>query len=249
MTRPALLTHVLRHGDRALVLAQRLGQVIAHAPELEEDMAVANISLDLIGQARQLYAYAGELEGEGHEEDHFAYWRGVEEFLNPQLVEQPNGDFAVTIVRQFLHDVFALHHWEAMEASTDATLAALAARARKETAFHLRHSRGWVVRLGDGTDESHRRAQTAVDSLWRFTGELGPVADEAQLRADGVVPDGDVGGQWAETVRAALTEATLDIPTATDMVEGGWHGRHSEYLKPLIEELQALTRAHPGAQW
>ncbi len=249
MTDPCLLTHLLRQGDRALVLAQRLGQVITHAPELEEDMAVANISLDLIGQARHLYTYAGEVEGLGHDENHFAYWRGAEEFLNPQLVEQPNGDFAVTIVRQFFHDAYALHYWESMEASSDATLAALAARARKETSFHLRHSRGWVVRLGDGTMESHRRAQLATDLLWRFTTDLASITDETDLHDSGVVPDSEVGGCWSDTVVAALAEANLEVPADTDMVTGGWHGHHSAHLGPLLEELQALTRAHPGAQW
>ena len=152
----ALLTYVLRQGDRALVLAQRLLEQVTHAPEIEEDMALANLALDLIGQARALYTYAGEIEGEGHDEDHFAYWRDQHEFLNPLLVEQPNGDFAHVIVRQFLHDAFALPYWQAMTRSSDATLAALAGKSEKETAYHLRHSRAWVVRLGDGTDGEPR---------------------------------------------------------------------------------------------
>ncbi len=244
-----LLTHVLRHGDRALVLAQRLGQMITHAPELEEEMAIANVSLDLIGQARALYTYAGEIEGEGHDEDHFAYWRGPDGFLNPLLVEQPNGDFAVCIARQFFHDAYAVAHWAAMEASIDATLAALAVRAHKETAFHLRHSRSWIVRLGDGTEESHRRVQAAIDQLWPFTAELGPIEDEESLRADGVVPDAGVRAGWQATVDSALAEATLTVPAGAESHTGGWSGAHSVHLAPLLEELQGLTRAHPGATW
>ena len=166
-----LLTYTLRQGDRALILAQRLLESITHAPEIEEDMALSNLALDLIGQARALYTYAGELEGpvDGvvRDENHYAYWREQHEFLNPLLVEQPNGDFAQIIVRQFLHDAYALPYWQAMTSSTDETLAALAAKSVKETAYHLRHTRSWVVRLGDGTDESHGRAQAAVDQLWR----------------------------------------------------------------------------------
>jgi len=251
MTNAALLTHVLRHGDRALVLAQRLGEWVAHSPELEEDMALANISLDLIGQARLLYTYAGELEGEGHDEDHFAYWRGPTEFRNPLIVEQPNGDFARTIARQFLHDAYALAHWEAMRSSSDTTLAALATRAAKETAFHLRHSRGWLVRLGDGTDESHRRMQVGLDALWPFAGELAALDDEASLRESGVLTDSGVRAAFEATVSVAVVEANLvapvPVPAATS--GGGWDGNHSGHLTGLLEELQVLARAHPGASW
>ena len=247
----ALLTYVLRQGDRALVLAQRLLEEVTHAPEIEEDMALANLALDLIGQARALYSYAGEVEGAGHDEDHFAYWRDQHEYLNPLLVEQPNGDFAHVIVRQFLHDAFALPYWQAMTRSTDATLAALAGKSEKETAYHLRHARSWVVRLGDGTAESHTRAQAAVDALWRFTGELFE-SDEVEqaLIASGVAADpSTLVGRWHATVEGALREATLDVPGDVVMQRGGRAGRHSEGFSYLLGELQVVARAHPGATW
>jgi ring-1,2-phenylacetyl-CoA epoxidase subunit PaaC len=244
-----LLAHVLRHGDRALVLSQRLGQWITHAPELEEDMALANISLDLLGQARHLYTYAGELEGQGHDEDHFAYWRTSTEFLNPLLVEQPNGDFAHTMIRQVLHDHAALLYWQSMTTSRDQTLAALAVRARNETEFHLRHCRGWVVRLGDGTDESHRRAQAGLDALWPYAEELITApADDAALRSDGLIGD-DIADAWRADVAATMAEATLTLPVGVTAQSGGWTGHHSEHLEGLLQELQEVARAFPGATW
>ncbi len=246
-----LLTYVLRQGDRALVLAQRLLEQVTHAPEIEEDMALANLALDLIGQARALYTYAGEIEGENHDEDHFAYWRDQHEFLNPLLVEQPNGDFAHVIVRQFLHDAFALPYWQAMTRSSDATLAALAGKSEKETAYHLRHSRAWVVRLGDGTEESHARAQAAVDELWRYAGELfehDHVEDE--LVASGVAADPAVlAAEWRSLVESTLAEATLACPSEVVMQRGGRTGRHTEGFSYLLGELQVVARAHPGATW
>ena len=242
---------MLRQGDRALVLAQRLLEQITHAPEIEEDMALANLALDLIGQARTLYSYAGEVEGSGRKEDDFAYWRDQRDFLNPLLVEQPNGDFAHVIVRQFLHDAFALPYWQAMTRSSDETLAALAGKAQKETAYHLRHSRAWVVRLGDGTAESHARAQAAVEGLWRFTGELFE-ADEVEetLVAAGVAADpAELAGTWRAAVEEAMREATLEIPAADTMQCGGRVGRHSEGFSYLLGEMQVVARAHPGATW
>ena len=246
-----LLTYTLRQGDRALVLAQRLLEQVTHAPEIEEDMALANLALDLIGQARALYTYAGEIEGEGHDEDHFAYSRDQHEFLNPLLVEQPNRDFAHVIVRQFLHDAFALPYWQAMTRSSDATLAALAGKSEKETAYHLRHSRAWVVRLGDGTEESHTRAQVAVDELWRYTGELfeqDHVEDElvaADIAADPAV----LAGEWRSVVESTLAEATLACPSEVVMQRGGRLGQHTEGFSYLLGELQVVARAHPGATW
>lgn len=252
----ALVTYVLRQGDRALILAQRLLEEITHAPEIEEDMALSNLALDLIGQARGLYTYAGELEGPADDgnvrtEDHYAYWREQDEFLNPLLVEQPNDDFAHVIGRQFLHDAAALPYWQAMTGSADETLAALAGKAVKETAYHLRHSRSWVVRLGDGTDESHRRMQTAIDHLWRYTGELFEHdAVEDELIEAGVAADPQaIRTDWLRVVHAALTEATLTTPDDGVMQSGGRHGRHTEEFSYLIGELQVLARAHPGASW
>lgn len=243
-----LLTHVLRHGDRALVLSHRLAQWITHAPTLEEDMALANVSLDLLGQARHLYTYAGELEGEGNDEDHFAYWRDAEAFRNPLLVEQPNGDFAVTIARQVLHDHAALLYWESMIDSADDTLAALAARARNETTFHLQHSTGWLIRLGDGTDESHRRAQVGVDAMWPYCAELLGADDEHELRAAGIV-GGPIADAWRTAVADTFAAAGLTAPDDLDPREGGLDGVHSEHLGPLLDEMQSLARAHPGATW
>ena len=242
---------MLRQGDRALVLAQRLLEQITHAPEIEEDMALANLALDLIGQARALYSYAGEVEGSGRKEDDFAYWRDQRDFLNPLLVEQPNGDFAHVIVRQFLHDAFALPYWQAMTRSSDETLAALAGKSQKETAYHLRHSRAWVVRLGDGTAESHARAQAAVEGLWRFTGELFEADGvEETLVAAGVAADpAELAGTWRAAVEDAMREATLEIPAAATMQGGGRMGRHSEGFSYLLGEMQIVARAHPGAAW
>ena len=250
-----LLTYTLRQGDRALILAQRLLEAVTHAPEIEEDMALSNLALDLIGQARALYTYAGEIEGpvDGSipDENHYAYWRDQHEFLNPLLVEQPNGDFAQIIVRQFLHDAFAFPYWRVMQHSTDETLAAIAAKSVKETAYHLRHSRSWLVRLGDGTDESHRRAQTAVDQLWRFTGELFEHDDvESVLVGASVTFDADeLHETWRHAVADALSEATLEMPDDAVMQTGGRMGRHSESFSLLIGEMQVLARAHPGALW
>lgn len=250
-----LLTYTLRQGDRALILAQRLLEAITHAPEIEEDMALSNLALDLIGQARALYTYAGEIEGPvggaARTEDHYAYWREQHEFLNPLLVEQPNGDFAHIIVRQFLHDAFALPYWRVMQHSTDQTLAAIAAKSVKETAYHLRHSRSWVVRLGDGTDESHRRAQAAIDELWRFTGELFEHDQVERALVDSSIafdPD-ELHQIWRRTVAEALSEATLQLPDDGVMQSGGRVGRHSESFSRMIGELQVLARAHPGATW
>lgn len=249
--RQPLVTYALRQGDRALILAQRLVETVTHAPEIEEDMALSNLALDLIGQARTLFGYAGLVEGEGHDEDHFAYWRDQHEFVNPLLVEQPNGDFAHTIVRQFLHDAFALPYWQAMTSSTDETLAGLAAKSVKETTYHLRHGRSWVVRLGDGTDESHRRAQIAVDTLWRYTGELFEVDDVERILIDaGVAADPTtLLAQWRSTVTSALDEGTLTTPDDGPMQTGGRIGLHSEQFSYVLGEMQVVARAHPGATW
>lgn len=251
-----LLTYVLRQGDRALVLAQRLLEAVTHAPEIEEDMALSNLALDLIGQARALYTYAGEIDGPtddgtNRDEDHYAYWRDQHEFLNPLLVELPNGDFAQVIGRQFLHDAFALPYWSAMTSSSDPTLAAIAGKSVKETAYHLRHSRSWVLRLGDGTDESHRRMQDALDDLWRYTAELFD-ADEVEhgLVEAGVAADPEaIRDQWAHTVDATLAEATLTVPDTDAMQRGGRRGVHTESFSYLIGELQVVARSHPGASW
>ena len=249
-----LVTYALRQADRALVLGHRLSQWLTCAHELEEELALGNLALDLLGQARVLYTYAGDVEGAGRDEDDFAYGRDDRQFLNPLLVEQPNGDFAVTMMRQFLHDAWAVPYWRAMTASTDTTLAALAGKAVKETAYHLRHARSWVVRLGDGTAESHVRTQGAADRLWRFTDELfeSDAVEDALVAVGVAVAPSSLRESWRVTVEAVFAEATLTVPsttTTTTMSTGGRVGCHGESLSYLLGEMQVVARAHPGASW
>jgi ring-1,2-phenylacetyl-CoA epoxidase subunit PaaC len=251
VTESPLVLYALRRADDALILGHRLSEWCGHAPMMEEDMALANMGLDLIGQARELYSYAAKVENAGNDEDGYAYLRDVRQYRNLLLVEQPNGDFARTIIRQFFYSAFADSYWCDMMASKDPTLAAIAAKSEKESAYHLRHSSEWVIRLGDGTAESHRRAQTAIDDLWAFTGELF-YADEsdANLIAEQLVVDLEslrVG--WIETVLDVLRSATLTCPTKGWMQKGGRSGHHSEHLGHLLSELQSLQRTFPGATW
>lgn len=255
-TRPPLATYCLRHGDRALILAQRLLEWVTHAPEIEEDMAISNLALDLIGQTRAWYTYAGSLEGptpDGaiRDEDHYAYFRDQHEFLNPLLVERDAPDFAHLIVRQFLHDAYAHALWQALTGSSDATIAALAGKSVKETAYHLRHSRSWFVRLGDGTEESHRRMVDAVDTLYRYYDELFDVDEvETELIAAGVAADlASIRAEVDRVVTDTFAEATLELPTGVVMQRGGRAGHHGERFGYLIGEMQVLARAHPGASW
>jgi ring-1,2-phenylacetyl-CoA epoxidase subunit PaaC len=218
---------------------------------LEEDMALANIGLDLIGQARELYTYAGKVEGAGNDEDRLAYLRDVRQYRNLLLVEQPNGDFARTIIRQFMYSAFADLYWRAMMTSPDGTLAAIAAKSEKESAYHLRHASEWVIRLGDGTEESHRRAQTALDDLWAFTGELFHVDDsERSLIGEGIIVDpASLRAAWHATIDNVMQTATLTLPAKDWMQKGGRSGNHSEHLGHLLSELQSLQRSFPGATW
>src|SRR3982074_41241 len=209
-----LVLYSLRRADDALVLGHRLSEWCGHAPMLEEDMALANMGLDLLGQARELYSYAAKVEGKGNDEDKFAYLRDVRQYRNLLLLEQPNGDFARTIVRQFFYAGFADLYWRAMVKSSDATLAAIAAKSEKEMAYHLRHSSEWMVRLGDGTEESHARAQTAIDDLWAFTGEMFEVDDSERGVIDAgiaVDPKG-LHPHWLKTVLDVVSQATLALP-------------------------------------
>jgi ring-1,2-phenylacetyl-CoA epoxidase subunit PaaC len=247
----AHLRYLLRLGDTCLILGQRLSEWVGHGPALEEDLGLANLSLDLIGQARLLLAYAGEVEGRGRDEDALAYLRDAPEFVNVTLAEQPNGDFAHTIVRQFLLDAWQLDVYEGLLTSSDTRLAAIAAKALKETRYHLRFSSGWLVRLGDGTEESHRRAQTALDVLWRFTGELFD-SDEVdiELAASGVAPDlKALQARWSARVDEVLREATLQKPAPLAYKWQGKRGVHTEHLGHMLAEMQHLQRAYPGAQW
>jgi ring-1,2-phenylacetyl-CoA epoxidase subunit PaaC len=251
LTETPLITYVLRRADDALVLGHRLSEWCGHAPVLEEELALANIALDLIGQARSLYDYAARLDGRGLTEDDFAYLRDVNRYRNCLLVEQPNGDFAVTIARQFLYAAFMAPFWRALSASRDDTLAAIAAKAEKEAAYHLRHAAEWLIRLGDGTAESHERAQAALDELWMYTGELFEAdAVERGLAERGVAVDpASIRPEWDETVDPVLSEATLRRPPDGWMQTGGRTGRHSEHLGYILAELQFLQRAYPGAKW
>src|SRR6201990_1780838 len=204
-----LVLYTLRRADDALILGHRLSEWCGHAPMLEEDMALANMGLDLIGQARELYTYAAKVEGKDNNEDKFAYLRDVREYRNLLLVEQPNGDFAQTLVRQFFYSAFADLYWRAMMTSRDATLAAIAAKSEKESAYHLRHASEWMIRLGDGTEESRARAQNAVDDLWSYTGEMFAVDDSERGLIDaGIAVDpASLHPQWLKTVSRVVSEA------------------------------------------
>jgi ring-1,2-phenylacetyl-CoA epoxidase subunit PaaC len=245
------LRHVLRLADTSLILGQRLGEWIGHAPAIEEDLALANTALDLIGQARLLLSYAGELEGRGRSEDDLAFLREEHEYFNLALAEQPNGDFGQTIVRQFLIDAFQCELYDALRQSTDARIAEIAAKAIKETRYHLRYSSGWLVRLGDGTEESHERVQAALTRLWPLAGELFEPDDvDREMQACGIGPDlAALHGSWLGVVDAALTEATLCRPGDTLLLRQGKRGEHGESFGHLLSEMQYLQRAYPGATW
>jgi ring-1,2-phenylacetyl-CoA epoxidase subunit PaaC len=249
--RAPLQQWILRPADTSLLLAQQLGAWIGHAPALEEDLGLANIGLDLLGQARLFLSYAAELEGRGRSEDDLAFGRDAPEFRNLALAEQPNGDFACTIVRQVLIDAYQLSLYEALTHSRDARIAEIAARAIKETRYHFRYSSNWLVRLGDGTPESHLRAQAALDALWRFTGELfAPDALDEAVCAAGIAPSlPDLAPQWSERIARALSEATLTRPPDVAYRWQGKRGEHGEHLGMLLADMQFLYRAYPGARW
>jgi ring-1,2-phenylacetyl-CoA epoxidase subunit PaaC len=246
-----LSEYVLRIADDRLVLGHRLSEWCGHGPILEEDIALANLALDLIGHATMLLKLAGQLEGRGRDEDALAYWRDEHEFRNLQLCELPNGDFAHTMLRQFLFDAWSLQLLDALTRSTEPELAAIAAKALKETRYHLRHSSEWVLRLGDGTAESHRRAQEALDELWPWTGEFAWQNElDLVLHAEGIVPDLEpLKAPWEVLTRDVLTRATLTIPEGPPRMTGGRFGRHTEHLGHLLAEMQIVARSHPGATW
>jgi ring-1,2-phenylacetyl-CoA epoxidase subunit PaaC len=246
-----LVVYALRRADDALILGHRLSEWCGHAPMMEEDMALANMGLDLIGQARSLYAYAAEVEAGGHDEDQYAYLRDALQYRNLLLVEQPNGDFAKTMMRQLLYSAFADPYWRAMVGAKDKTLAAIAAKSEKESAYHLRHSSEWIVRLGAGTAESRRRTQAALDDLWPFTGEIFEVDDSERtlIETHAVIDPADVRGIWTATLTSVLAQADLALPAGAWMQKGGRSGHHSEHLGHLLSELQYLQRTYPGAVW
>jgi len=246
-----LLRYLLRLGDTSLVLGQRLGEWIGHAPALEEDLGLANLALDLVGQARLILTYASEVEGKGRDEDALAFLRDAPEFANLTLAEQPNGDFAQTIVRQVLLDAWQLELYDSLSKSADTRLAAIAAKALKESRYHFRFSSGWLIRLGDGTEESHRRAQDAVNNLWRFTDELfAPDEIDEQMAAAGVAPHlGELQPRWSARMDDVLREATLQRPANARYPWYGKRGVHTEHLGHMLAEMQHLQRTYPGAQW
>ena len=249
--RAPLLDYLLRLGDTSLVLGQRLGEWIGHSPALEEDLGLANLSLDLVGQARLLLTYAGEVEGQGRDEDKLAFFRDAPQFMNLTLAEQPNGDFAQTIVRQLLLDAWQMEMYEGLSGSTDTRLAAIAAKALKESRYHYRFSSGWLVRLGDGTDESHRRGQNALNGLWRFTDELFSADDiDEQMAIAGIGPRlAELQPRWSTRIDEVLSEATLARPPSARYPWHGKRGVHTEHLGHMLTEMQHLQRTYPGAQW
>jgi ring-1,2-phenylacetyl-CoA epoxidase subunit PaaC len=251
VARATLFDYMLRLGDTSLILGQRNAEWCGHAPILEEDMALSNIALDQIGQARLLLTLAGEIESAGRDEDALAYTRDGCDFRNLLIAEQPNGDFADTIARNLCLDAFHLELYGALARSTDAGLAGIAAKAVKECTYHFRHSSGWAIRLGDGTEESRARMQRAVDAVWMWTGEMFAAdAVDRAIAGAGIGPDpAGLKPAWDRRIEAVLREATLARPKDGWMQKGGKQGEHSEHLGYILAELQFLPRAYPGAAW
>ncbi len=247
----ARLAYVLRLGDNALILAQRMVELVAVRPDLEEELANANFALDYLGQARLFYSYAAELEGKGRGEDDFAFLRADNEFRNFLLVEQPNGHFGDTITQCVLFESFYLLQLAALTTCSDSRIAEIAARAEKELRYHVRHNAQWLVRLGDGTAESHTRVQASLDRLWRFTGEMF-APDDVDLEFSAAFDGPDLAAieeRWCANLASILETATLRLPESGWMASGGKDGRHTEHFGFLVAEMQHLQRAYPGATW
>lgn len=250
-TKEALINYCLRLGDTSLILGQRMAEWCSNGPTLEEDIALTNMSLDLFGQSRTFLTYAGEVEGKGRTEDDFAYHRNEREFFNTLLSERPNGHFGDTTARNFLHTAFLYHLYNALTKSKDDKIAALASKSLKEVTYHLRHSSEWIVRLGDGTPESHQKIQQALNDLWMFTGDLFAMneVDEVLIK-EGIAFDlKEIKKQWDNTVNEVLHRATLQRPEDGFMQKGRLEGRHAECLGHLLAEMQFLPRAYPEAKW
>ena len=247
----SLLSYVCRLGDNALVLAQRMIESVAAMPDLEEELANANFALDYLGQARMFYSYAGEIEGQGRDEDDLAYQRGESEFQNLLLVEQASNDFGHNVVRLVCFDIFYLAQLNALSKCPDERIAGIAARAEKEIRYHLRHHRQWLIRLGDGTELSHRRTQSALDSLWCFVGEMfaADAIDEDFAERFGGPDLAAIAAHWHAEMASLLDEARLEKPDDGWMDSGGKAGRHTEALGFMLAEMQYLQRTHPGATW
>jgi ring-1,2-phenylacetyl-CoA epoxidase subunit PaaC len=246
-----LVTYTLRIADDSLILGHRVSEWCGHGPILEEDIALTNIALDLIGQATSLLEYAGSVENAGRTADQLAFLRYEKEYTNALLVEQPNGDYAQTIVRQWLFDTFRLFFYDALSHSKDAQLAAIAEKSLKETKYHCKHSSEWVIRLGDGTEESNQRIQKAIDALWRFADELFFMDEVDQtLIEQGIAVDlNAIKPKWMERIQHVVQEATVQLPTNNWTQYGGRAGKHSEHLGFLLAEMQYMQRAYPGMEW
>lgn len=247
----AFFEWLCRMGDNCLILGHRVSEWCGHSPVLEEDIALANTALDLIGQTQLWLGLAGEVEGKGRSADALAYLRDAAQFRNALLVERPNGDFGNTLMRQFLFDAWHMEMLRALQGSTDARVAEIAAKAAKEVAYHLERSADLVIRLGDGTEESRARMQKALDTLWPYTGELfqGDAIDEA-VAAAGIAPQPqDLKAAWDRTIGEVLAEATLSVPGTSFQHKGGKTGRHTEALGFILADMQFLQRAYPGGTW
>ncbi|HKJ17256.1 MAG TPA: 1,2-phenylacetyl-CoA epoxidase subunit PaaC [Xanthomonadales bacterium] len=238
-------------GDDALVMGQRLSEWVSNGPFLEEDLALTNVALDYIGRSRMFLTYAGELEGEGRGEDDLAFYRDCREFTNLLIFELPIGDFGNTMARQYLIDEFEVAYFEALCKSSDETIAAIAAKTLKECRYHLRRSREWILRLGDGTEESHQRIQAAFDEIWPYVQELFEMPEyETGLLEDGVAVDrASLKPDWDAEVGNTLREATLNVPETTHVIRGGRDGVHTEHMGFLLADMQFMQRAYPGLEW
>lgn len=250
-TKSELYTYCLRLGDDALILGHRLSELCSKAPFLEEDLALTNISLDMIGRAQAFLKYASEVGGQGNTEDQIAYRRPENEYYNHLITEQPNGDFAHTIVRQFFISAFEFQFFNALTKSKDETLAAIASKTIKEVRYHMEHAADWVIRLGDGTEESHGKVQVALEDLWMYTGELFEMdhVDDRLLLAGIAVDKSLLKEKWIQQITQTLHEATLKVPSDSYMQTGSRKGIHTEHLGHILSEMQYLQRAYPDATW
>jgi len=250
-TNEALINYSLRLGDTSLILGQRMSEWCSNGPILEEDIALTNLALDLIGQARTMLSYAAKTENKGKTEDDLAYRRNEREFYNTLLSERPNGNFGDTVVRNFLHSAFSLELYKALVNSKDEMIAAHAAKSIKEVTYHLRHSAEWLIRLGDGTEESHEKAQDALDDLWEFTGDLFEMNEvDSILIKEGIAVDlAEIKTNWLASISPVIERATLTQPEDAYMHSGRLNAIHSEYLGHLIAEMQFLPRSYPEANW
>ena len=251
LQRDPSVQYLLRLADTCLILAQRLGEWCGHAPVLEEDIALTNVALDLIGQSRALLTRAGELEGRGHDEDQLAFLRDERDYFNLTLVELPRGDFAFTVLRNLFVATWAKLLWDCLHTSTDAEVAAIAGKALKEVRYHQQHAADWVVRLADGTDDSRRRMLCALDALWIYTAELfDSDAVDAQAQASGLGPRwAELRAPWLAEITTVFDEAGLTVPTDSAFLSTGTRGVHSEHMGHLLAEMQHLQRAYPGGVW